>query len=140
MIGDRGTAGPSEIECLKQRTERFEIRGFAADPAEGVAEVLSFSKRERTRRASKGLGLSWLVAAGTVFIPVAHFLLVPGFFLFGIYVFASRMRVTEITARVQGSCPDCASEQAFESGGRWELPRSMTCGACGRTLRATVGL
>ena len=122
------------------RTEGFQLEGFSARPVVGSAEILSFDNRERLGRSLKGLGWSWVVSAGTVFIPVAHFLLVPGFFLFGIYVFVSRMRTTEITTRVHGTCPDCGSEQDFEAGGRWELPRSMTCGECGRMLRATVGL
>jgi hypothetical protein len=122
----------------EMRTEQFQLRGFSDRPGFGSAEVLSFNKGERTRRAFKGLGMSWLVSGGTVFIPVAHFFLVPGFFLFGIYVFVSRMRVAEITTRIHGACPDCEAEQDFEAGGRWELPRSMTCRACARTLRAVA--
>ena len=122
------------------RTEQFDIVGYADEPAGGVAKVFSFNRGERWARALKALGLSWLVAAATVFIPVAHFLLVPGFFFFGIYAFVSRVRTEEVTARIQGICPDCGAEQDFEVGGKWTLPRSLACRACGRTLRATAGL
>ena len=118
------------------RTVQFDIVGYADAPASGSAEVFSFNKGERTRRALKGMELSWLVAAGTVFIPLAHFLLVPGFFLFGLYVFGSRMRTAAITTGIHGICPDCEVEQDFEAGGKWMLPRSLTCGECGRALRA----
>jgi hypothetical protein len=118
------------------RTEQLRIMGYADAPAHGLAEVFSFNKEERWGRALKGLGLSWLVAAGTAFIPVAHFLLVPGFFFFGMHVFASRVRTKEVTARIHGICPDCEVEQEFEAGGKWTLPRSLACGECGRTLRA----
>ncbi len=122
------------------RTEQFSIVGYADGPAGGAAEVYSFSRGERWARALKGLGLSWLVAAGTVFIPVAHFLLVPGLFFFGIYVCVARVRTEEVTRRIHGICPDCGVEQDFEVGGKWRLPRSLACRACGRTLQATSGL
>jgi hypothetical protein len=122
------------------RTEQFDILGYADGPAGGAAEVFSFSREERWARALKGLGFSWLVAAGTVFIPIAHFLLVPGFFFLGIYVFVSRVQTEEITTRIYGICPDCEVEQEFEAGGTWTLPRSLACRPCGRTLRATSGL
>ena len=120
------------------RAEQFDILGYADAPGGGSAEVLSFNKGERWGRALKGLGLSWLVAAGTVFIPVAHFLLVPGFFFFGIDVFVSRVRTAEITTRIHGICPDCGAAQDFERGGKWVLPKSLACGECGRTLRAVA--
>lgn len=121
------------------RSEQFEIKGYAPEPGSGSAEVLSFNRGERAQRALKGLGLSWLVAAGTFFIPVAHLLLVPAFFLFGIYVFVSRMRAEEVATRVIGSCPDCGAAQEFDTGGKWRLPRSLSCGECARTLRAVSG-
>jgi hypothetical protein len=124
----------------EERTEQFRLTGYSDASTPGSATVLSFNKGERWGRALKGLGVSWLVAAGTVFIPVAHFLLVPGFFLFGIYVFVSRMRTVEITSSIRGRCPDCTAEQDFETGGPWGLPRSLACGECGRTLRATEHL
>ncbi len=120
------------------RAEQFDIVGYADGPAGGEAQVFSFNSGERWARALKGLGLSWLVAAGTVFIPVAHFLLVPGFLFFGIYVFVSRLRAHEVTMRIHGVCPDCGEEQDFEVGGKWALPRSLACRACGRTLRAVA--
>ena len=129
---------PERRGMPEARTERFEIRGFAEASSEGFADVLSFNKGERMRRALKGLGISWLAGFGGLFIPVAHFLLVPGFFLFGIYVFVTRLKTEEITTKVAGICPDCAVEQEFEAGGTWGLPRSMACVGCGRTLRATV--
>ena len=73
-----------------------------------------------------------------MFIPVAHFLLVPGFFLFGVHVFLSRMRTADVTTSIRGTCPDCATEQDFEMGGPWGLPRSLACAECGRTLRANA--
>ena len=124
----------------EERTEQFRLTGYSDASTSGSAKVLSFNKGERWGRALKGLGLGWMVAAATVFIPVAHFLLVPGFFSYGIFIFVSRMRTAEITASVQGACPDCTAEQDFEAGGRWVLPRSFACRECGRTLQATVHL
>lgn len=121
---------------VEERVDAFTIEGYGGEPTEGVAEVVSFDRRARWARALGGLGVSWGVGAGAVFIPVAHFLLVPGAFLFGLYLFASRMQTPEITRRVHGTCPDCGVEQDFEAGGAWKLPRSLRCGSCSRSLRA----
>jgi uncharacterized protein involved in cysteine biosynthesis len=45
----------------------------------------------------KGLALAWGAAAVSVFIPVAHFLLVPGFAVAGVVIFVKRMRDREAT-------------------------------------------
>ncbi len=135
------SAGPElEPQVTVNRTDRFRITGYAPEPTVGSADIVAFAPQERLARALKGLGMSWLVAAGTIFIPVGHFLLVPGFFLFGIYVFVSRFRATELTRDVRGPCPDCGREQRFDVSGRWSLPRSLDCTECGRALRATSEL
>jgi hypothetical protein len=87
------------------------------------------------KRALKGLGTFWAAALGSVFIPVAHFLLVPSFGLYGIYTFFQRVRADQIAVKVEGTCPDCGRAQKFDTGGRWSVPRTVACRYCQRSLR-----
>ena len=96
----------------------------------------TFDRTARWRRAARGLAKWWLVALVTVFIPVAHFVLVPGFGLFGLYVFFRRFRESVVPTSVTGICPDCQTEQQFEVDGQWVLPKTLTCRNCHRGLTA----
>jgi hypothetical protein len=97
--------------------------------------VRSFERSERLRRAAKGLATFWAAALGSVFIPVAHFLLVPSFFLYGAYTFWQRLGADRIATAAQGTCPDCGREQKLDVGGQWRVPRDIACRHCQRSLR-----
>ena len=118
--------------------EAFLLQGYGSTPSDGIAEVIDFDSQDRFNRAVKGLGLSWAAAVGSILIPVAHFLLVPGFLVFGIAVFFRRLQTHRSTLSIRGRCPDCGSEQEFEKDLDWELPVSLVCEQCGRTLRGTA--
>lgn len=118
------------------RTESFAIHGYSALPTHGSATVECFPIGLRLRRAGKGLVVAWGLAVVSIFIPVAHLFLVPGFVVGGIVVFVLRAREREVVRAVHGQCPDCGSDQDFEPGGRWILPRDFVCRSCWRTLRA----
>jgi predicted RNA-binding Zn-ribbon protein involved in translation (DUF1610 family) len=119
-----------------KRSEVLSIVGYGDDTGTGVAEVVVYDGPARVKRALAGLALSWGAALAGLFIPVAHFLLVPGFLIFGIIVFVSRMRVRVRAESVHGTCPDCGAEQDFEAAGAWSLPRRLDCTHCGRSLTA----
>jgi hypothetical protein len=77
---------------------------------------------------------SWAAALVSVFIPVAHFLLVPGFFLAGLYLLFHNLRVQTSVTAATGVCPDCGREQEFEISGNWNPPHRLTCSGCQRSL------
>ena len=118
----------------EQSEKPFVLTGYGEKVTRGVALVTSFDRAGRTSRAWKGLAAAWAGALASVFIPVAHFLLVPGFAIAGIVVFASRIRTTEVTRSMKGTCPHCAVEQDFEPAGRWNPPHTVTCQRCYRSL------
>jgi hypothetical protein len=126
------------IRCMPEsRTEEFILTGYGESTTGGEATVVYFDGAERIARAGKGLGIAWSAAVVSVFIPVAHFLLVPGFFLAGLVVFAKRMRRGVVVDSVRGACPDCEHEQQFEAPGAWRLPAHLTCAKCHRLLTAS---
>ena len=114
------------------------ITGYADEPAAGTARVARYDPAGRIRRALRGVALWWAVAVAGAFIPVAHFLLVPGFGGLGLIVFFRRLGIDRVTERVEGTCPDCRADQAFTVPDRWNPPLELTCRECGRGLKAKV--
>lgn len=119
------------------REERFTLTGFSGRTTDGACRVLSFDRRARRRRAWQALGKAWGVAIACIFIPVAHFLLVPGFVVFGIYQFFDKVGTAELARDARGACPDCGTEQAFELGRRPDGPVQVRCAHCQRGLTVT---
>ena len=121
-----------------QRQQTFLLKGYSGKTTQGTVTVISFDKKARMRRALKSLGTFWACAVGSIFIPVAHFLLVPGFFFFAIYMFFQRLGTPEIGKDARGTCPDCGAEQGLELPPRWKLPQQVTCELCQRGLQLTA--
>ena len=118
------------------RSEFLVLSGYGGTTTDATATVVSLDPPERAARALKGAGLAWGAAAVSVFIPLAHFLLVPGFALAGVVIFIKRTRLRETVESIHGICPDCGHEQDFDCSGRWRPPGHLGCGNCGRLLRA----
>ena len=120
---------------MTTETRTYQLTGYSSEPSTATATIRSFEKPERMRRALKGLGTFWAAAIGSVFIPVAHFLLVPSFALYGAYTFFERLGAQQIAVVVEGTCPDCGKPQRLETGGRWHVPRNVACRYCQRALK-----
>jgi hypothetical protein len=117
------------------QTLTYQLTGYSPTPTAAIVTVQSFDKKERVRRALKGLATFWGAALGSVFIPIAHFLLVPSFALYGAYTFFERLGARQIVTAAEGTCPDCGRKQKLEMGGRWNVPRNVACRYCQRSLR-----
>ncbi len=120
----------------RSRIEKFVLTGYGDSTTAGEATVVHFDGGERMARAGKGLAMAWGAALASVFIPVAHFLLVPGLFLAGLVVFVKRMRRKVVVDTVRGACPDCNHDQSFDTANDWCLPMDLTCANCSRLLTA----
>ena len=111
------------------------LTGYSGRRTTATASIASLDRPQRLRRALKGLATFWAAALGSLLIPVAHFLLVPSFFLYGAYVFSQRLVAAEIATTVRGTCPDCGKEQKLEVRSRWRVPQDVSCSYCRRSLR-----
>jgi hypothetical protein len=120
------------------RRQEFLLNGFTPPPGRGSATVITYDRPARWRRALKALGKWWGIALLSVFIPVAHFVLVPSFFLFGLFQFSQRLGAVEVPADAHGKCPDCGAEQPLELASQWQVPQLVTCRECHRGLRLTL--
>jgi len=119
------------MEILEQHVA---LVGYSPTPSAATVTLHRFDRAERLRRAAKGAGIAWAAALGSVFIPVAHFVLVPSFVALGAFLAWSRARAVIVVARAHGVCPDCGNEQDLEVEGAWRLPHRVSCRACHRAL------
>jgi len=113
----------------------YQLTGYSPTPGSATVTIRAFDHRERVRRAIKGLATFWGAALASVFIPVAHFLLVPSFVLYGAYTFFERLGARQVATAAEGTCPDCGKTQKLDTGGRWKVPRDISCRYCQRALR-----
>lgn len=120
---------------MTETTHTYQLTGYSPTPRVATVTVRSFDKGERTRRAFKALATFWGVALASVFIPVAHFLLVPSFAVYGAFTFFDRLGARQVVAAAEGTCPDCGRTQKLDTGGRWQVPTEVACRHCQRALR-----
>jgi hypothetical protein len=111
---------------------------FGAPPRRASVTVMRQAPRQRVGRALKAGGAFWAVAAGCVFLPGLHFVLVPSFLVIGIVVAARSLRDEEIVSRVHGTCPRCGVEQDFAAGRRLAPSWTLDCPTCHNTLTLSL--
>ncbi len=97
-------------------------------------QVLRHPRGRRIRRAFAGLGLLWLLAAVSVFIPIAHLILVPGFFFGGIGLFVIRWRRKDRFEPFEACCPVCGETGTWDLEESAELPLRLHCPSCEAAL------
>jgi hypothetical protein len=112
------------------RSVRVRLTAFGAPPTSARATVLRQGPAQRTRRALIGLGVFWAPAMLAVFIPIAHFILVPTLLLAGLVFAAVRLREDSRLLGVRGDCPRCGIEQDFPAGGRFRRSGAIDCPRC----------
>jgi len=116
------------------RVERINI--IANDKGEHAGELTTqlFSSGERTTQALKVLGLCWLLAGITLFIPIAHFFLVPLFLVAGPVMAFSKYRVETATDSAEGICPECGESVSISLDPADKLPKWTYCPKCNKPL------
>lgn len=110
------------------------LSAFGAAPTPAIASVLNQTPGDRFVRTAAGFGACAGLALVSLFIPVAHFVLVPAFLATGIGVAVVRAREDLRLVRLHGTCPRCAVEQDFRVSGRFTPGRSLDCAKCHANL------
>ena len=110
------------------------VSGYHGEPTPATLLVATFDPGQRMRRAVRGLTGFWGAMVVSVFIPIAHFVLVPSFFAAGIWQFVRRLRLHRLVRGAHGRCPDCGVEQDFELTAGPRFPQGVQCRACHRGL------
>ena len=115
------------------------LTAFGHPPCWVTVVVIEQTRSQRFGRALAGLGMCWALALGGLFIPVAHFILVPTFVVAGIVVAIKRAREDRRLLLLRGACPRCGAAHEFKPGGRFATGRSIDCPKCHGTLTLVTG-
>jgi hypothetical protein len=127
----RGDGQPVEMAGL--------LTVFGATPTRATITLMPLGIDRRLARALGALLACWAAAAVSVFIPVAHFLLVPGLAIGGLVWAVVRLRARERLVRVHGACPRCGRVQEFIAAGSTGGQSAVTCPGCLNRLLVTTG-
>ncbi len=101
-------------------------------PAE--MQALAFSKQEQKTRGLQTLALFWVIATVCVLIPIAHFILVPGFLIGGVVAAKRRWNKDKEGLDARGACPACHNNIRIALEKNAELPQWHDCPECGDAL------
>lgn len=105
--------------------------------AEGILNFKQFSSGDRTGKALTVLGLCWLAAGITLFIPIAHFVLVPGFLIAGPVLAMMKYKIDRANEDVQVQCPNCEKSVTIKLDPADTLPIYTYCSDCNESLQLT---
>lgn len=104
------------------------------DAVPALARVIDYGPRERAVRGVRTwLGL-WGLAVAAVFVPLLHFVLVPGLLVGGVLMGLLRARERGTIVSVRGRCPACSVEQTTALKAPLVPAVSFRCASCGRPL------
>ncbi len=112
-----------------------DIRPGEGSPVDGTLHRIRFTSGDRAMNAAKMLGLCWLIALITVFIPIAHFILVPSFLIAGPVMAFLRYRATSACKKITTRCPACNQEVDISLEANTKLPLYTYCPACDASLK-----
>ena len=92
--------------------------------------ICSYNEKEQKVRAIKTLLKFWGIAALCILIPIAHFLLVPLFFIMGIAKSIKILHKAEDGLYAKGSCPSCEQHVKLNLENNANLPQWIDCPNC----------
>ena len=111
-----------ELVTLRQRT---------GESSSIAVEIKKIDKKSRLKNALKILSIYWLLSMLSIFLPLVHFLLVPGLFFLGIFLSYKKYEKNILLLSTSFACLSCKkvifSKERLES-----LPLSIeiTCPSC----------
>ena len=93
-----------------------------------------YSQGECVKRALTRFGICWAAAGVTLFIPLAHFILVPGFLIAGPVVGYLTYKADKIPERADGPCPNCKKDISIKMETKDRIPKWTYCPDCNASL------
>ena len=103
----------------------------------GNLQTTHYDHRDCIKRALQRLGVFWLLAGVSLFIPLAHFVLAPGFLIAGPVMAYLTFKTTQVRNHTTGMCPVCDKDIKINMDTRDELPKWAYCPACNAPLQIT---
>ncbi len=120
---------------MPERVKRnIQFCSKSCEPAPATITVDVFTNKEQKIRAAKALLVLWLIALASILIPVAHFILVPAFFIAGAVIASRKWRATEEGIEASGACPSCGQQIVLDLDKNSDLPQWSHCPKCDKSL------
>jgi hypothetical protein len=116
-------------------TTQIQIQDNDGNAAPGSMQTTLYDTRDRMTRAAIRLGACWAAAGVTLFIPLAHFVLVPGFLLAGPIMAVSAYRTEQARELARGTCPVCKETVEIRLEAADNLPKWSYCPKCNAPLQ-----
>jgi hypothetical protein len=117
-----------------EKTIQVELLSASEKKTAGEVRAKYYDKSERSKRALKILGLLWGIALFCIIIPLAHFILVPGFFLAGPIVAFLFYNQNDIILGGSGNCPACGKPfKVARASIHW--PMNDVCSDCHNSVK-----
>lgn len=101
-------------------------------------QITVFTQQEQKMRALKSLVMFWGIGTVCILIPIAHFILVPGFFIGGIIVASRRWKIEAEGIDATGICPACDNEICIKLDKNADLPQWKDCPECADPLELQI--
>lgn len=111
------------------------LQGNDGDRQAGSLQTTRYDQGDRLKRALQRLAFFWLLAGITLFIPIAHFVLVPGFLIAGPVVAYLTYQTEAVRNHTSGTCPACGKEITLAMDAKDTLPKWTYCPDCNAPLQ-----
>jgi len=94
-----------------------------------------YDDKDRLKRASQRFALFLALAVVTAFIPLAHFVLVPGCLIAAFYLGWEAYKTPQINEYAKGECPTCDTQITVKFEAKDVLPKWTYCPNCEKSLQ-----
>ncbi len=118
----------------QQMTQTIQLKSQAGDTSQAEMTFVTYSNAERKARAIKALLGFWALAVLSIPIIIAHFVLIPGFFIGGIVMSSKRWKTEKEAESVSGTCPACSNAITIKLDKKGDLPQWQYCPSCNDSL------
>ena len=113
-----------------KQEQLIDIQDDNGNSQTGTMFYTAFSAADRTTRAVTAQVICWILAGITLFIPIAHFFLVPAFLIAGPVMAFSRYKQTNAKEKVEGTCPRHNGQFTINLETTDTLPKWTYCPEC----------
>lgn len=114
---------------MEIKIQKVSISGTSAEKTTGEIRIQEWNAQQRMMRALKVGGACWGFALVSVILPLAHFVLVPGFFIAGPIAAYFLLNQKSMILGGSGICPHCKKHMSIVRSAL-RFPLSDVCDHC----------
>ncbi len=103
------------------------------EPSSGEVQIRDFSKSERTSRAVSRGAIGFVATVLAVFIPIAHFVLVPLGLVVTVLLVLAALNQTGVVEGGKATCPECKGTVTIYRRPK-KFPFNDVCESCHRSV------